>query len=55
MEISQGVEPWVVKYSNVSRENRQMERSDDAVPSIIIIESQGKERVFSYLCGIVNK
>jgi len=42
MEISQGVEPWVVTYNNVSRGERQMEGSDDAVPSII--ESQGMKR-----------
>jgi hypothetical protein len=52
MEISQGVEHCVVTYSDVSRVKRQMEGSDDAVPSII--ESQGDEKVFSYLFGIVN-
>jgi hypothetical protein len=44
MEISQGIEPWVVTYGNVSQGKRQMEGSDDAVPSII--ESQGDEKVF---------
>ena len=53
MEISPGVEPWVVTCSNISRGERQMEGSDDAVPSVI--ESQGDEKVFSYLFGIVNK
>lgn len=53
MEISQGVEPCVVTYSNASRGKRQMEGSDDAVPSIIRVA--GDEKVFSYLFGIVNK
>jgi hypothetical protein len=52
MEISQGVGHCVVTYSDVSRGKRQMEGSDDDVPSII--ESQGDEKVFSYLFGIVN-
>ena len=37
----------------IAHGKQQMGGSDDAVPSIS--ESQGDEKVFSYLFGIVNK